>query len=339
VSERVSDDVILLSHGSGGVSSHALIERLVRHIANRTLARMDDSAILEACGRIAFTTDSYTVDPLFFPGGNIGRLAICGTVNDLAMVGALPIALSLALIVEEGFDAAKLDVVMESVRCACHEAGVDIVTGDTKVVNKGKADGLFITTAGVGIVEPGIDISGHNASPGDAIIVSGGIGEHGVAIMAAREGLSFSSHIKSDCAPLNGLVSTMLAAAPGAIHALRDPTRGGLASSLNELAAQSGVEILIDEAAVPVRADVRSACEMLGLDPLYVANEGKLVAVVDASYADVVLDAMRDHPLGRAAALIGEVRAGPPGRVAIRTRMGPTRLLIMLSGELLPRIC
>lgn len=333
------DDLILLSHGSGGASSHALVKRIVRRISNRSLLRLDDSAVIETAGRLAFTTDSYTVDPLFFPGGDIGRLAVCGTVNDLAMIGARPAALSLALIVEEGFDASALDTVMESVNAACREAGVDIITGDTKVVNRGKADRLFVTTSGVGVIPDDVDISGHNARPGDAIIVSGSVGDHGVAIMGAREGISFSSHIKSDCAPLNGLVATMLAVAPDAIHALRDPTRGGVASTLNEIAAQSGVEMRIDEASVPVRTDVRSACEMLGLDPLYVANEGKLIAVVEADRADAVLEAMRGHPLGRSAALIGEVTSGPAARVIVRTRMGPSRLLVMLAGELLPRIC
>lgn len=336
---RTTDDIILLSHGSGGVSSHALVERLVGHISNRALLRLDDSAVLEAKGRIAFTTDGYTVDPLFFPGGDIGRLAVCGTVNDLAMVGAQPAALSLALIVEEGLDAAVLDAVMKSVHDAAEIAAVDVVTGDTKVVNRGKADGLFVTTAGIGLIPDGVDISGHNARAGDIVLISGPIGEHGVAIMSAREGLSFTSAIESDCAPLNGLVAAMLAAAPGAVRAMRDPTRGGLASALNELAAQSAVEIAMDEAAVPVRADVRSACEMLGLDPFYVANEGKLVAVVAPSYADAVLASMRAHPLGSSAAAIGEVKDGAPGRVVVRTRMGPSRLLVMLTGELLPRIC
>ncbi|MFO8079160.1 MAG: hydrogenase expression/formation protein HypE [Armatimonadota bacterium] len=333
------DEIVLLSHGSGGVSSHTLVNQLVRHISNRTLARMDDSAVIETDGRIAFTTDSYTVDPLFFPGGDIGRLAVCGTVNDLTMVGAEPIGLSLALIIEEGLEAHVLDAVMKSVHDACEAAGVDILTGDTKVVNRGKADRLFITTSGIGVINPGVDISGHNARPGDAILVSGTMGDHGVAIMGAREGLAFSPPIESDCAPLNGLVSAVLAAAPGAVHVLRDPTRGGLASTLNEVATQSGIEVLIDESSVPVRTDVKSACEMLGIDPFYVANEGKLVAIVAPESADKVLEAMRSHPLGESAAFIGEVKEGVPGRVVVRTPMGPSRLLVMMSGELLPRIC
>ena len=339
MSEPKSDDLVLLSHGSGGVSSHALVERLVRQISNPTLARMDHSGVIETDGRIAFTTDSYTVDPLFFPGGDIGRLAVCGTVNDLTMVGAQPIGLSLALIIEEGLEAHVLDAVMKSVHVACETAGLDIMTGDTKVVNRGKADRLFITTSGIGVISPGVDISGHNARVGDAILVSGTIGDHGVAIMGAREELAFSPPIESDCAPLNGLVSAMLAAAPGAVHVLRDPTRGGLASTLNEVAAQSGIEILIDESSVPVRADVKSACEMLGIDPFYVANEGKLVAIVAPESADRLLETMRSHHLGESAALIGEVKAGVPGRVVVRTPMGPSRLLVMMSGELLPRIC
>ena len=339
MTEQSPEGLILLSHGSGGVSSHALVERLVGHISNRTLSRLDDSAVLEVNGRIAFTTDGYTVDPLFFPGGDIGRLAVCGTVNDLAMVGAQPIALSLAFIVEEGTQAKVLDDVMSSIRDTCMLAGVDVVTGDTKVVNRGKADRLFVTTAGIGMIPDRVDISGHNARPGDVVIVSGPIGDHGVAIMGAREGLSFTSAIKSDCAPLNSLVARMLAAAPRAVRALRDPTRGGLATALNELAGQSALEIAVDEAAVPVRADVRSACEMLGLDPYYVANEGKLVAIVDPAFSNTVLDAMHGHPLGREAAIVGEAMKGMPGRVVVRTRMGPSRLLVMLTGELLPRIC
>ena len=340
MSTRDPEDVVLLAHGSGGALSHTLVERqLLTHIWNPTLARLDDAAILTCRGRIAFTTDSYIVSPLIFPGGDIGRLAVCGTVNDLAMMGAQPISLSLALIIEEGLPLSTLDVVMRSVRIACDEAGVDIVTGDTKVVNRGKADGLFITTAGIGAVPEGIDVSGRNAQPGDRVLVSGSLAEHGVAIMSAREGLSFSTPTLSDCAPLNGLVRTMTAACPAELHCMRDPTRGGAASTLNEIAAQSGVSILIDEAALPVQPEVRAACEMLGLDPLYVANEGKLVAIVAAAQASRLLQLMRDHPLGRNAADIGEVVSGKPGRVMMRTRMGPTRLVQMLAGELLPRIC
>jgi hydrogenase expression/formation protein HypE len=340
VTDLAREDVVLLAHGSGGAMSHELVEkRLLSHITNPTLARLDDSALLSCEGRLAFTTDSYTVSPLVFPGGDIGRLAVCGTVNDLAMVGAQPVALSLALIIEEGLALRTLDTVMGSVRVACDEAGVNVVTGDTKVVPRGKADGLFVTTAGIGVVPDGLDISGHRAQPGDRVLVSGGLAEHGVAIMSAREGLTFSTPTVSDCAPLNGLVHAMLEAGGNNIHSMRDPTRGGLASTLNEFAAQSAIGIIIDEASLPVKPEVRSACEMLGLDPLYVANEGKLVALVAPSRAPDILTAMRRHPLGRDAREIGEVVAGTPGRVVLRTRLGPTRLVQMLAGELLPRIC
>ncbi len=335
-----SEDVVLLAHGSGGTMSHELVEkRLLAKISNPILDRLDDSAVLNCGARIAFTTDSYVVSPILFPGGDIGRLAVCGTVNDLAMVGAQPACLSLALIIEEGIPFQILDIVMQSVHTACVEAGVSVVTGDTKVVNRGKADGLFITTSGIGIVQEGLDISGRRAKAGDKVILSGAIAEHGIAIMSAREGLSFSTTITSDCAPLNGLVCAMLAQSADAIHSMRDPTRGGLATTLNEIASQSGVGIVIDEAAVPLRQEVRAACEMLGLDPLYVANEGKLVAVVAEEQAEGVLAVMRRHPLGKDAIIIGEIITEKRGKVMMRTRMGPTRLVQMLAGELLPRIC
>lgn len=335
-----SEDVVLLAHGSGGTMSHELVEkRLLAKISNPILDRLDDSAVLNCGARIAFTTDSYVVSPILFPGGDIGRLAVCGTVNDLAMVGAQPACLSLALIIEEGIPFQILDIVMQSVHTACVEAGVSVVTGDTKVVNRGKADGLFITTSGIGIVQEGLDISGRRAKAGDKVILSGAIAEHGIAIMSAREGLSFSTTITSDCAPLNGLVCAMLAQSTDALHSMRDPTRGGLATTLNEIASQSGVGIVIDEAAVPLRQEVRAACEMLGLDPLYVANEGKLVAVVAEEQAEGVLAVMRRHPLGKDAIIIGEIITEKRGKVMMRTRMGPTRLVQMLAGELLPRIC
>jgi hydrogenase expression/formation protein HypE len=335
-----SDDVVLLAHGSGGTLSHDLVaQRLLAYIGNQTLGRLDDSAVLEVCGRMAFTTDSYIVDPIFFPGGDIGKLAVCGTINDLSAVGATPLCISLALIIEEGFPVSQLDVVMASVRAACDEAGVQVVTGDTKVVNKGKADKLFINTAGVGTIADGISVSGHNARPGDRVLLSGTIADHGIAIMGSREGLSFSSGIKSDCAPLNGLVAAMLQEGGEAIHAMRDPTRGGLASTLNEIASQSETNVHIEESRVPVHPSVRAACEMLGLDPLYVANEGKLVAVVAPEAAHAVLKAMQGHTYGRSAVDIGEVTDSKPGRVTMQTMMGPTRLVPMLAGELLPRIC
>ncbi len=335
-----SDDVVLLAHGSGGTMSHELVEkRLLAQISNAALDRLDDSAVLNSATRIAFTTDSYVVSPILFPGGDIGRLAVCGTVNDLAMVGAEPVCLSLALIIEEGLPFHTLDVVMQSVHKACVEAKVRVVTGDTKVVNRGKADGLFITTSGIGFVQEGLDISGRRAKTGDKVILSGSIAEHGVAIMSAREGLSFSTTVISDCAPLNGLVCAMLAQSTDAVHTMRDPTRGGLATTLNEIASQSRVGIVIDESAIPVRQEVRAACEMLGLDPLYVANEGKLVAVVAEEQAEDMIEAMRRHPLGNDATIVGEIISEKSGRVMMRTRMGPTRLVQMLAGELLPRIC
>ena len=336
----MQDDVVLLAHGSGGTMSRDLVEkRLLPGIANPILSRLDDSAVIEASGRLAFTTDSYTVDPLFFPGGDIGRLAVSGTVNDLAMVGATPLGLSLALIVEEGLPLDILDRVMRSVQDTCAQAHVDIVTGDTKVVPRGTADKLFINTSGLGIIAEGLDISGSNARPGDSILVSGAIAEHGVAIMSSREGLSFSSEILSDCAPLNGMVGALLEAAGESIHSLRDPTRGGLATTLNELASQSGTSFIVEEDSIPLSDEVRAACEMLGLDPLYVANEGKLVAIVGPKGADAAMRALRSHPLGLRAAIIGEVVEGRPGRVMMRTHIGPTRLVGMLTGELLPRIC
>ncbi len=332
--------MVLLAHGSGGALSHALVEnQILARVGNPTLATLDDAAILTCHGRVAFTTDSYIVSPLIFPGGDIGRLSVCGTVNDLAMMGAQPLSLSLALIIEEGLPFSTLDAVLRSVRKACDEAGVNIVTGDTKVVNRGKADGLFITTAGIGAIPEDIDVSGSHARPGDHVLVSGTLADHGVAIMSAREGLRFSTPTLSDCAPLNGLVRMMTEACPANLHCMRDPTRGGAASTLNEIAAQSAVSIVIDEDALPVEPEVRAACEMLGLDPLYVANEGKLIAIVTASQSSRLLQVMRGHPLGRNAADIGEVSSGNAGRVMMRTHMGPTRLIQMLAGELLPRIC
>ncbi len=333
---------ILLAHGSGGRLSHELIEQVfAAAFANATLARMDDSAVVPMPppgARLAFTTDGYVVSPLFFPGGDIGRLAVCGTVNDLAMSGAEPLWLSAAFVIEEGLPLADLQRIAASMAAAATEAGVPIVTGDTKVVERGKADGCFITTAGVGAVPVGVSIAGANARAGDAVLLSGTIGDHGLAIMSQREGLEFETPLTSDAAPLNGLVRALLAACPE-VHTLRDPTRGGLATTLNEIAGQSRVEIIIDEPAVPVRPAVCGLCELLGLDPFYVANEGKLVAIVPASYAQAALAALRGHPLGREAAIIGHVQAGRPGRVALRNALGTHRMLDMMVGELLPRIC
>ncbi len=416
-------DKILLAHGSGGRLGHELVEHLfLEHFNNPTLARMDDAAVLDVSRfafpvsdssnvRLAFTTDSYVVNPIFFPGGDIGKLAVCGTVNDLAMGGATPLCLSAGFILEEGLPMADLERVVDSMATTARRAGVQIVTGDTKVVDHGKADGLFINTAGVGVVPAGVEVSGDLVRPGDVVILSGSVGDHGITVMSQREGLRFDSPLVSDCAPLHGLVAAMLDALdarscrqdgadladidsasvrasggpepavsagarppsvakvdaghlpeglPGGrpagreadasslpllrearrpLHCLRDPTRGGLATVLNEVADRSGVGIEIAEQAVPVRDEVRAACELLGLDPLYVANEGKLVAFVAPEAADAVLDAMRAHEFGREAAIIGEVGVEHAGRVVLRTALGARRILDMLVGEQLPRIC
>jgi len=332
-------DRILLAHGSGGRLAHELIEKvLLKPLSNPLLDRLDDSAVVPFNGRLAFTTDSYVINPIFFPGGDIGKLAVCGTVNDLSMVGATPLYLSLAFIIEEGFLIDELERVLVSVQAAAREAQVQIVTGDTKVVNKGSADRLFVNTAGVGTVPEGIDISGSNAKPGDKVILSGTIGDHGIAVLSQREGLSFSTKLESDCAPLNELVNEMMSASRR-IHSLRDPTRGGLATTLNELAAQSKVGIRIEEEAISVREEVRGACEMLGIDPLYVANEGKLVALVHPEDAEAVLEKMQRHRYGKNAAVIGEVRPDHPGRVVMKTTLGASRIVDMLVGDPLPRIC
>lgn len=332
------DETVLLAHGSGSKLSHDLIEKsLLPPLANPLLAKLDDSAVFDLSGRLAFTTDSYVVSPIFFPGGDIGKLAVCGTVNDLAMSGATPLYLSLSLIIEEGLALGELEKVVDSIKAAAEEAGVKIITGDTKVVNRGGADRLFINTSGIGVVPQGVDISGTNAQVGDKVILSGTIGDHGIAVMSQREGLRFSVPVKSDCAPLNGLVSEMLEASPQ-IHCLRDPTRGGLATSLNEFAKQSKVGIWIEEE-IAVRDGVRAACELLGFDPLYVANEGKLVAVVASDDADKVLGRMRRNSYGADAAIIGEVTDEHKGRVVMKTKLGASRIVDMLSGELLPRIC
>ncbi len=333
------NDTILLAHGSGGKLSHELVEKkFLPFLANPALNKLDDSAVFEVSGRLAFTTDGYVVNPIFFPGGDIGKLAVCGTVNDLAMNGAKPLYLSLSAIIEEGLLLRELERVVQSIEKAAEEAKVTIIAGDTKVVNRGQADKLFITTSGVGIVPPGVDISGANARAGDKILLSGTIGDHGIAIMSRREGLKFSMTLKSDCAPLNKLVAQMLEVSPR-IHCLRDPTRGGLATTLNELAGQSNMGIVIEEAKIPVKEEVKAACELLGLDPIYVANEGKLVAIVDRADADKILVRMKKNRYGRDAAVIGEVTSKHPGKVVMKTRLGPSRIVDMLSGELLPRIC
>jgi len=333
------DDCILLAHGSGGKLSHELVEKIfLPFLANPALNKLDDSAVFEASGRLAFTTDSYVVNPIFFPGGDIGKLAVCGTVNDLAMNGARPLYLSLSAIIEEGFLLSELEQIVQSVKKAAEEAEVSIIAGDTKVVNRGQADKLFITTSGVGIISPGVDISGANARVGDKVLLSGTIGDHGIAIMSQREGLRFSMTLESDCAPLNKLVSQMLEVS-SSVHCLRDPTRGGLATTLNELARQSKVGVVVEEAKIPVKGEVKAACELLGLDPIYVANEGKMVAVVDPADANKILASMKKNNYGRDAAIIGEVTNEHQGKLVMKTKLGPSRIVDMLSGELLPRIC
>ncbi|MBZ5579893.1 MAG: hydrogenase expression/formation protein HypE [Acidobacteriia bacterium] len=333
-------DRVLLGHGSGGkLSADLLRDVFLAAFRNPVLARLDDQAIVSINGlRLAFTTDSFVVKPLFFPGGDIGSLAVHGTVNDLAMGGAQPLYLSAAFIIEEGLPISVLRRVVASLQEAAAGAGVTVVTGDTKVVEKGSGDGLFINTTGLGVVADTVRLSADQARPGDRVLLSGPIGDHGIAILAQREGLEFEGSIASDSAPLHTLVAAMLAASRD-IRCLRDPTRGGLSSTLNEFAAQAQVGIEIDERAIPVREAVRGACELLGLDPLYVANEGKLVAVVAPGAAERVLAAMRGHPLGREAALIGTVTAVHPRLVTMRTVVGPTRIVDMLSGDQLPRIC
>ncbi len=339
-------DEILLGHGSGGLLTADLIQRVfVPGFANDVLSRLEDQATIElTCFRngrspsVAFTTDSFVVRPLFFPGGDIGRLAVHGTVNDLAVGGAEPLFLAAAFILEEGLPLADLQRIVASMRAACREAGVALVTGDTKVVDRGKGDGVFITTSGIGLVPEGRSLSIHAARPGDRILLSGTIGDHGVAIMSVREGIEFETVLESDTAPLAGLTMAMLEACP-TIRCMRDPTRGGLSSALNELATASRVGVRINEAAIPVRHEVHAACEMLGLDPLYVANEGKLIAVVPADDAERLLAVTRRHPLGRDAAIIGEVVADHPGLVLLRSLVGGERVVTLLAGEQLPRIC
>jgi hydrogenase expression/formation protein HypE len=333
-------DKILLAHGSGGRLSGELIRDVfLAALGNPVLARLDDQAVVSANGlRLAFTTDSFVVSPLFFPGGDIGALAVHGTVNDLAMGGAQPLCLSAAFILEEGLPMETLQRVVQSLGQAAAHVGVDIVTGDTKVVERGSADGLFINTSGIGLVPEGVHLSADQARPGDRILLSGSLGEHGIAVLARREGLAIEGPVESDTAALHTMVSDILASTQR-VRCMRDPTRGGLASTLNEIAQRSGVGMLIDERAIPLGEEVKGACELLGLDPLYVANEGKLVAVVEASVAEEVLAAMQRHPLGRRAQVIGSVDEFDPGVVKMRTTLGTTRLVDMLTGDQLPRIC
>lgn len=339
------DKTLTMAHGGGGRAMRELIEKLiVPAFDNPRLAALEDQATVSLAGlaehgdRLAFTTDSYVVAPLFFAGGDIGKLAICGTVNDLAMSGAVPLYLSCGLIIEEGLPTAELQRVLDSMSATAKAAGVQVVTGDTKVVNHGAADKLFINTAGIGVMPRGVNIAATRARPGDVVIVSGSLGDHGVAILVARNELELQSTIASDCQPLHGLVQAMLAVCPD-IHCLRDATRGGLATVLNEFAASSKVGIRLQERALPIQPEVRGACEMLGLDMLYMANEGKLVAVLPRSQADAVLAAMRAHPAGHDAAIVGEVLTEHAGHVVLQTAFGGERVVDMLVGEQLPRIC
>ena len=333
-------ETIQLAHGAGGRLSQALMQRLfMPHLHNPFLDLLDDQAKLDLPpGRVAFTTDSYVVSPLFFPGGNIGELAVNGTVNDLAVGGAHPIYLSAGFVLEEGFSLVELETIVVSMAEAARKAGVIIVTGDTKVVGKGQCDRIFINTSGIGVIREGVNLSCRNLHPGDSIILSGTVGDHGMAIMTSREGLSFQSRITSDCTALNGMIAAVLDVVP-AIHAMRDPTRGGVAATLNELAVSSGIGIEINEMTIPVKADVRGACELLGIDPLHVANEGKLVLAVAAADAERVLEVMRSFEHGRDAVIIGSVVDLHPGMVVMRTAFGSRRIIDLPLGEQLPRIC
>ncbi|KAF3888169.1 MULTISPECIES: hydrogenase expression/formation protein HypE [Nostocales] len=341
----VTDTHITLAHGSGGTAMHDLIDDIfVKSFDNPILSELEDQAsfnlanLLQQGDRLAFTTDSYVVDPLFFPGGDIGKLAVNGTVNDLAMSGAKPLYLSCGVILEEGLAVETLRRVADSMQVAAKEAGIKIVTGDTKVVHRGAADKLFINTAGIGVIPVGVSISARNLQPGDVVIVNGELGNHGTAILIARGELALDTHIESDCQPLNGLVDTILSVCPD-VRAMRDVTRGGLATVLNEFAVSSQVGIRLHEQALPVREEVKGVCEILGLDPLYLANEGKLVVVVRREKADIVLSAMQSHPAGKDACIVGEVASSPSGVVLLKTVFGTERIVDMLVGEQLPRIC
>jgi hydrogenase expression/formation protein HypE len=343
--DRVHAPTVTLAHGGGGKAMKDLIDDVfVRAFDNPLLAPLDDQARFDLADlarrgdRLAFTTDSFVVDPLVFPGGDIGRLAVCGTVNDLAVGGAVPLYLSCAAIVEEGVTIDLLRQIAVSMAATAREAGVAIVTGDTKVVTKGACDKLFLTTTGLGVIRDGLDLGADRARAGDAVLVNGLLGDHGAAILCARGDMALETPIESDCAPLHGLIAALLAAAPG-VRFLRDPTRGGLATVLNEIAEAAQTSIEIDESATPIREEVKAFCEILGLDPLYLANEGKIVAIAPPEEAEAALAAMRAHPLGRRAAIVGRVQSGEPGRVTMRTVFGGRRIVDMLVGEQLPRIC
>lgn len=332
---------VLLAHGGGGSLSHMLIETMFAPtFDNEWLGPLHDGAVMDVdAGRIAVSTDSFVIDPLFFPGGDIGSLAVHGTVNDVAMCGATPTAITVGMVIEEGLPMEDLWRIVSSIKTAADEADVAVITGDTKVVDRGKGDGIFINTTGFGFVGDGVDISPARIRAGDVVLVSGTIADHGIAIMSVREGLEFETALESDSASLHGLVRTMLDAGGSGVHVLRDPTRGGVASAANEIARSGGLGIRLREVDLPLSDQVRAACEILGFDPLYVANEGKCLAVVDAAIADTVLAAMRSHPLGSDAAAIGTVVDDHPGRVFLTSRIGGNRVVDMISGEQLPRIC
>ncbi len=336
----MAKDTILLDHGAGGRASHQLVQRVfARRLGNELLDPLDDAAVLAApAGRLSVSTDTFVVDPLFFPGGDIGSLAVHGTVNDVAMRGARPLYLTAGFVLEEGLDVAVLERVVASMAAAAKACGVRVVAGDTKVVGRGQADKVFINTTGIGVIPEGREVGAHLAAPGDKVLVSGTMGDHGVTIMALRGGLNLEANLQSDSAGLQGMISELLEACPN-IHTLRDPTRGGLATTLNEIAATAGVSMELDEEAIPVGEGVRGVCELLGLDPLYLANEGKLIVVAPPQEAEPALEVMRAHALGAQAAIIGAVGESPAGRVWLQTAVGGRRILDMLAGEALPRIC
>jgi len=336
----MKNDKVLLDHGSGGKISHSMFSELILPLFdNPELAKQDDGAVLTVgAGQLAFSTDSYVVEPIFFPGGNIGDLAVNGTINDVSMCGAIPQYISVGLIIEEGLPLSDLKTILESMAGAARKAGVKIVTGDTKVVPRGKADKIFINTSGIGVIAPGVNVSGSNARPGDKIIVSGTIADHGITVLSTREGLKFDSDIQTDSAPLNKMVQSMMTS-EYEIHVLRDPTRGGLGTTLNEIAVQSRVGMTIFESSLPIKGAVRGICELLGFDPLYIANEGKLIAFVPEKDAQNVLEIIRQDEFGKDAVIIGEVTDKDPGRVFLTTLIGGSRIVDMLTGEQLPRIC
>lgn len=337
----MNKDLILLGHGSGGKLSHQLLDELIiPTLSSIPQAGQNDAALVDHGGvRLAFTTDSYVVEPIFFPGGNIGSLAVNGTVNDLAMMGARPLFLSAGLIIEEGFSRTELGEILATMRQAADSAGVRIVTGDTKVVPRGKADRIFVNTSGIGVLDHGLEIDGSKACPGDRILVSGTLGDHGVAVLTSREGLDVGEAVESDCAPLHQMAMGLVSELGSALHVLRDPTRGGAATTLKEIALQSGADLLLREEALPVKPAVRRACSLLGTDPLYVASEGKLIAIVAPEAAERALAVLRRDPGGRDAAIVGEVTAKGAGRIVLETRDRGLRIVEMLTGSLLPRIC